>query len=53
MPPGFTSVDSTNYGSKRVFSIHDWEFMDAEGQLYALFYAILYKDLSIRGFGYQ
>lgn len=37
--------NSTNYGSRTVFSTCDWESMDLEGQLYLLFYAVLYKGL--------
>lgn len=38
-------MDSTNSGLQRVFSVHGWGSVDAEGQLYALFCAILYKGL--------
>lgn len=37
------STDSTNCRSKTVFSTHDWESEDGEGQLYALFYATLWE----------
>lgn len=48
--PGFTSVDSTSWGLKAVLLIHSWECADAQSQLYAFSYAILYKALSIRSF---
>lgn len=42
---GFASSDTTNSKSKTWFSIHSWESMDAEGQLYTLLYIILYEGL--------
>lgn len=42
---GFASMDSTNSGLQRVFSIHGWGSVDAERQLYALICAILYMGL--------
>lgn len=41
----FASMDSTNLGSKTVFSIQSWESMNVEGQQYALFYVTLHKIL--------
>lgn len=40
---GFASMKSANCKSKTVYSIHSWDSVDAEGQLYALFEVILYK----------
>lgn len=37
--------DSTIHKSKTVFSVCGLESPDAEGQQYALFYVILYKEL--------
>lgn len=39
------SLASTNHGIKTVFSIHDWESVDAEGGVDALFYVILCKEV--------
>lgn len=41
----FASMDSTNHQSKTIISISSWESVNVENQLYALFYAILYKGL--------
>lgn len=40
-------MDSTNHWSKTEFSIHNWESVDVEVQLCALFCTIYIKDLSI------
>lgn len=45
MSSGFAFPASTNCRSKTVVSIQSWESSDVEGQLYALFYTILYKGL--------
>lgn len=38
-------MDSANNRLKTLFSIHGWESVEAEGQMYALFYVILHKGL--------
>lgn len=43
--PGFASAVSTNWEMNTVFSICGSESVDAKGQLYALFYPILCKEL--------
>lgn len=42
---GFIATDSANNRLKKLFSIHGWESVEAEGQLYVLFYVILHKGL--------
>lgn len=37
-------IHEYNRGLETVFPIHLLELVDVEGQLYALFYTILYKD---------
>ena len=46
---GFASTNSTNCGSETVYLTPGWESEDADGQLYALFYAIYYKGLEHLG----
>lgn len=42
---GFYILRRSNPGSKAVFSIHGWESVDMDSQLYALIYTILHKEL--------